>query len=348
MTVDCRYSSAQPLVAAQLVSGWLADIGQPVAVTGGTGFVGSHLVDTLCAAGLRPRTLVRDPSLQGWTSAAPIDVIAGALDDADALERLVEGVGTVFHIAGRVRARRAVDFDRVNREGTGRLVAAVTARAPSARLVLVASQAALGPSPGRDGLGPDAPPAPVSDYGRSKRAGESLVLSSALSWSIVRPSAVYGPRDVDVLEFFRMASRGLVAIPSGERWITIAWVGDVVRAIVAAAAAQPGRVWHVGSLQPLRLEDMARELAAAGGIEARVIGVPALAVRAAGAVAALASGLGWAPSAVTRDKLRELLAKHWSLETAASRDSLGLNRLESFDTGARTCWKWYRDMGWLA
>lgn len=146
-TMMTDYSSNNPLVSAESVSGWLDQLPRPIALTGGTGFVGSHLVDTLCAAGIEPRVLVRDPSAPRWISGAPVQWVEGSLAERDSLRRLVEGAGSVIHLAGVVRAGREEDFDRGNRLGTRNLVSAVTLSAPSARLVHVSSLAAAGPSP---------------------------------------------------------------------------------------------------------------------------------------------------------------------------------------------------------
>ena len=338
-----------PLVPPDAVARWLERLPTPVALTGGTGFVGSHLVDTLCAAGLRPRVLVRDPASLRWIAGQPIDAVPGTLDDAAALERLVDGAGTVFHLAGLLTADRAEDFHRVNRDGTARLVEAVAA-ASRARFVLCSSQAAVGPSVDPAGVGPVAPPAPVSDYGRSKLCGERAVadLGDASWWVIVRPPAIYGPRDTDVLEFFKMASRGAAVVPAGERWITVAHVADVVAGLLAAAASgESGRVYPLGEPAPRRLDQMLHELAAAGGKTVRVIPLPVAAVGAVGAAAGLLRRAGIIDSALTRDKAREIAARHWTLRTADSLRTLGVEPPIPFPDGARSTWSWYRSEGWL-
>jgi len=338
-----------PLVPPDAVARWLERLPTPVAVTGGTGFVGSHLVDTLCAAGIRPRVLLRNPAAPRWIAGRPVDAVPGTLEDAAALGRLVEGAGTVFHLAGVLTADRAEDFDRANRDGTARLVEAVDA-ASAARLVHVSSQAAVGPSSDPAGVGPEATPSPVSDYGRSKLCGERAVaaLGAAAWWVIVRPPAIYGPRDTDVLEFFRMASRGVAIVPSGERWITVAHVADVVRGLLAAAASESsGRTYHLGEPEPRRLDQMLHDLAAAGGKKVRVVPLPAATVGAVGAVAGLLRRTGLVHSPLTRDKAREIVARHWTLRTADSLRDLGLEAPIPFPDGARSTWAWYRRQEWL-
>ncbi len=340
-----------PLVPPEAVADALEGMAWPVAVTGGTGFVGSHLVDTLCAAGIRPRVLVRDPAAPRWIADREVEWVPGSLHDPEALERLVAGAGTVLHLAGVVRAPSAAAFERGNRLGTANVVAAVRGAAPGARLVHVSSQAALGPSPEIAGLGPEAEPHPVSAYGRSKLGAEREVqaLGDELPWLILRPPAIHGPRDTDVLQFFKLAASGTVPLPSGERWVTMAWVGDVVRAVLAAAGGrgEAGRTCHLGEPEPYRMQAMVRLLAEAGGVRARVLPLPGAVLTAAGLVGSGLHLLGLHRVPMTRDKARELLARHWTLRTRDSLEALGLHDWTEFFDGARVTWAWYRREGWL-
>jgi nucleoside-diphosphate-sugar epimerase len=318
---------------------------EPVAITGATGFIGYHLVSTLQRAGVRPRALVRDPGRLGELAARPLEVVRGDLGDHTALRRLVAGAGTVIHLAGLVRAGRASDFDLANRVGTENLVSAMAKE--GAALVCVSSLAAAGPSPMPAGLDPTDQPRPISCYGRSKLAGELAVSSYPGAWAILRPPAVYGPRDIDVLQFFRLVARGLVPVPRGERWVTVAFVGDVVRAVLAAAGDPRRAVYHLGDPEPRTLAGLLAELAAAGGVRARVVPVPALVLRCAGVAGDALQAFGVRSAALTSDKARELLARHWTAQTAGSLRSLGLPGYVPFGAGAAATWAWYRQAGWL-
>lgn len=339
------------LVPPHAVAGWIEAVRRPVAVTGGTGFVGSHLVETLAAAGLRPRVLVRNPDRPRWIQGLDVEWVAGDLAGDDALRRLVEGAGTVLHLAGVVRAGSAEAFREANARGTARLAAAVAAAAPQARFVYVSSLAAVGPSASVEGAGPEDDPRPVSAYGRSKLEGE-IEMRRALGerpWVILRPPAIYGPRDVDILEFFKLAARGVVPIPAGERWLTLAHVADVVRAVLAAAGgeAPAHRVFHLGEPQPYRMEAVVRLLAEAGGVGVRVVKVPPALVRLLGAGGSLLQRMGFRGVAMTGDKAREMLARHWTARTADSLAALGLKGWVEFFDGARETWEWYRNQGWV-
>jgi nucleoside-diphosphate-sugar epimerase len=340
-------SQSAPLVPPDSVRTWLDAMARPVAVTGGTGFVGSHLVDCLGAAGLQPRVLIRDPESIRWIGSQPFVMVPGSLHDRQSLRHLVDGAGTVLHLAGVVRAGRAAELDRGNRVGTANLVAAIREAAPETRLVHVSSLAAAGPSPAAEGIGPEVEPRPISAYGRSKLAAEQVVRELECDWTILRPPAIYGPRDTDVLEAFRMAAKGWLLRPAGERWLTIAYVADVVRAILAAAVSEPGRCFHTGEPQPYQFQELLQLVAETGQVRTRSLAVPGALIRAAGAGGSLLHLLGLQRITITWDKTREILARHWTARTEDSLAALGIGEQTDFRTGSAATWTWYRSHGWL-
>lgn len=194
-----------------------------IAVTGGTGFIGSRFVDAAAAAGHQVQALTRRPQ----SDVPNVEWIEGALEDADALRRLVTGARAVVHIAGLINARDPADFEKANVDGTLAMLAAATA-AGITRFVHVSSLAAREPK--------------LSSYGASKARSEELVERSGLEWAIVRPPAVYGPGDKETLELFRMAKLRLMLLPPRGR-LSLIHVDDLVRLLLALAfGEQPGGV----------------------------------------------------------------------------------------------------------
>jgi nucleoside-diphosphate-sugar epimerase len=286
-----------------------------------------------------------------WIADRPVAWVEGSLEAPESLDRLVAGAGTVLHLAGVVTADSADGFDRANRDGTARLMDAVRAGAPHARIVYVSSLAAAGPASGPAGIGPEADPSPVSDYGRSKLGGELAVasLGDGVRWCIVRPPAIYGPRDTDMYELFKMAGSGIAAIPAGERWLTVAYVADVVVDVLAAAATEvDDRVFHLGEPEPLRLDDLIRRLGAADGRRVRILKVPPATVLVLARAAIPLRRLGLWRTALTRDKAREAMQRFWTSRTADSLARLGTGAPTDLESGAATTWAWYRHWGWLS
>jgi nucleoside-diphosphate-sugar epimerase len=343
-----RWRALPTAITPEELLPWCSKIPVPLAVTGATGFVGSHLLEALLEGGVRPRLLVREPARLPERAWAQAEIVRGVLEDRDTVAALVAGCGAVIHAAGLVRGARAAQFDRTNRVGTESLVEAIRDKAPTARLVHLSSIAAAGPSAEPLGRRPGDPPSPVSAYGRSKLAGEAAVRRHGGSWVILRPPAVYGPRDRDILQFFRFAARGVVPIPSGERFLTVAFVADVVRAILAALAGAADRhTLHLGEPVPRTFRTMVGVLAETGGVRARCAPVPPVLAQVAGLGGDLLQLLGVPRVRLTSDKVRELVARHWSARTEESLLALGLEGFVPFKAGATATWAWYRDHGWV-
>ena len=210
--------------------------GDLVALTGGSGFVGSHVADALLAAGYSVRALVRRPDDTGWLKGTRAEVVKGDVRDAATLPALVAGSAAVVHVAGKTSARNEAEYMAANAAGSANVVAAVRKSAPNAHVVLVSSQAAGGPSLNGNPVRSADPPRPVSSYGRSKLAGEGAVRNApGLSFTILRPSAVYGPRETAIRDLFVAASRGFVPVlAGGTPRIQMVYVGDVARAVLGA------------------------------------------------------------------------------------------------------------------
>jgi nucleoside-diphosphate-sugar epimerase len=187
-----------------------------LAVTGGTGFVGSHLTDVALAAGHEVKALTR----RAQEPRERVIWISGSLDDREALKALVEEADAVIHVAGVINAPDEAGFEQGNVTGTLAMLAAATAGGVR-RFVHVSSLAAREPK--------------LSLYGASKARAEELVESSGLDWAIVRPPAVYGPGDKETLELFKMAKRGLVLLPPKGR-VSLIHVDDLARLLLALTA----------------------------------------------------------------------------------------------------------------
>src|SRR5436190_7977390 len=190
-----------------------------VAITGANGFIGQHLCERFAETGAVVRAIVRR------------DLDSPAIDEA------FDGVDVVVHAAGATRAPTRAALRTSNVELTKRVLA-VARRANVARFVFVSSQAAAGPASFLDApVTEDMSAAPIEAYGRSKLAAEHLVRETdGMSWVIVRPASVYGPRDRDFLAMFRLAQFGIAIHPGNRRqWISIVHVRDLVEGIVCAA-----------------------------------------------------------------------------------------------------------------
>jgi dihydroflavonol-4-reductase len=176
-----------------------------VLVTGATGFIGSHLVETLVRRGERVRCLVRRESQVQPLLALGAQLVTADLTNRDRLKAALAETATVYHVAGIIRAFRPHDFYHVNRDGTAHVVQACADQPVPPRLILVSSIAAAGPATRGQVRTEADPPAPVSHYGRSKLAAEQIATGFAdrVPLTIIRPGIVFGPRDTGFLQVFK-------------------------------------------------------------------------------------------------------------------------------------------------
>ena len=210
-----------------------------VLVTGASGFIGRPLVAALTARGCRVRCLVRRTSSVRPLLRAGAELCFGDVTQPDALASAVGGADVVFHAAGLTKALRADDLWRVNGQGTWNVSRACAAQSQPPVLVVVSSLAAAGPArPGAIRTESDAP-APVSNYGRSKRAGEvaAEVWASQVPTTIVRPGVVFGPANREMVDMFRtIATAGIHITPTyAPPPLSMIYVDDLVQILLLAA-----------------------------------------------------------------------------------------------------------------
>jgi len=245
-----------------------------VAVTGASGFIGWHIAERLRACGWTVVAVVRP----GSTKPLPdgVDRVQGALDPAS-LARACDRAEAIVHAAGIVRARSAAEYTAVNVDGTRAAVDAATT--VGARLIHVSSLTAAGPASAKEPRGEFDESRPITEYGRSKLAAEELIRRTGdLKWTIVRPAAVYGPRDRQFLPLFQTARAGLFLRLSNAAVfsLTLAHVADVACAIEMACRsdAVDGETLAIGHPIPRSFDDILRAVASAVGRRYRPLPVP--------------------------------------------------------------------------
>jgi dihydroflavonol-4-reductase len=321
-------------------------------LTGATGFVGSHVIEAVAAGPIRLRALVRKESDADRLAKQGVTCILGSLEDQGALREAASGADAVLHLAAATKARTLDEYQRANAAGTQAVAEAIMAASPRpARLVYLSSLAAVGPSFDGQPVTRDTPPHPLTAYGRTKLAGEKICLADAdrIQVAILRAPAVYGPRDRDVFEFFRMARHGAILLPGGpERRLQMIHAADLARALLLAATGEGVRgVYHVAEARSYVLDDMARMVAAAVGRKARILRLPAGVIAAAAALGETTAGVFGKSTIFNRDKARELLAPAWLCETELARRDFGFDAHIALQTGLNETANWYFENGWL-
>ncbi|MBB5710606.1 NAD-dependent epimerase/dehydratase family protein [Sphingomonas xinjiangensis] len=298
-----------------------------IAITGGTGFVGTRLIELALYAGHQVRALTRraQPARQGVTW------IGGDLETPQALAELCAGADAVIHVAGVVNAPDRAGFAAGNIEGTRNMLDAAK-HVGGRRFVHVSSLAAREPE--------------LSAYGWSKAQGDALVQASGLDWTIVRPPAIYGPGDLEMLELFKLANRGLALLPGNGR-ISLIEVSDLGHLLLALATT--GTCPHIldpddGRDGGWTHREFAHAIGAATGRRIVAINLPRPALLAGAWLDQLARGKG---AKLTPDRVDYFFHPDWvSDPDRRPPSSLWVPRVETFAGLARTA-AWYRERGLL-
>lgn len=298
-----------------------------LAITGGTGFVGRHVISLALARKHEVRALARTPQppLPG------VEWVEGAIDPARNLDRLVEGAEAVIHIAGAINAPDRAAFAACNIDGTAAVLHAAEG-AGVTRFIHVSSLAAREPA--------------LSDYGWSKAEAERKVEASKLDWTIIRPPAVYGPGDREMLELFRMAARGFLVLPPEGR-VSLIEVGDLGRLLLACARQTNLRkVYEVddGTVRGLSHRELARAFGEALDRRIRTARVPKPLLYGISFVDQLVRGK---KAKLTSDRVRYFCHPDWVSRRSMAPPARVWKAKVPTVAGLRATAEAYRNAGWL-
>ena len=326
-------------------------------VTGATGFVGSTLCEELLRRGVETYALMRKTSSLANLGAASVKPVHGDLRSPEGLEKAVAEADVIFHVAGVVAALSRDDFFASNATGTRNLLEAV-ARRPvrPKRFVYVSSLAAAGPStPEREACEGDEC-RPVSDYGASKLGGERAVLEYKEKFpvAIVRPPAVYGPRDKGVMTFFQAVNKGILPLlglksPDPRRY-SFVHVDDLVQAIVLAGTVEgvgSGEIFYAAGEGVYSWEEAMRLIAKGMNKKAIPLRLPIPVMKVAAAACTGISKVSGNALPFSLDKIKEIEAAAWSCSNEKAKRQLGFKPYWSLEKGFEHTAKWYRENGWL-
>ncbi|MGD2080550.1 MAG: NAD-dependent epimerase/dehydratase family protein [Nitrospirota bacterium] len=317
-------------------------------LTGPTGFIGSHLAEELLKKGYKVSCLVRKTSNLDWIDGLDARLCYGDCLDPESLEEAVAGADLVFHLAGLTKARGEKEFLEVNAGGTERLLEAVASRAPSVKMfVFLSSLAAAGP--GREGapVTEKTQPRPVSGYGRSKLEAERIVMrySETLPVTIIRPPAVYGPRDRDFYVLYKLLSKGVFPY-WGRSYYSLVYVEDLVRGLITAAESgkAEGKTYFISDRTPYTNLEIAKVIADALGRRPLRVPMPKGLMPAIANVGRL---FGAGSSIINSDKAKEMSYPYWVCDPGRAEKELGFSAQVPMDKGFKWTANWYRIHRWL-
>jgi len=348
---SCRENGA----VIDLINEVRGDMGETLLVTGSSGFIGAQVLRHLAREGERVRVFLRPESHE---RALPegVEVVRGSFSDREALGRAVCGVDRIVHLAGVTKAFDEAGYDAGNVMPVKNLLAAVREHNVSLkRFLFVSSLTVAGPaSEGTGGVSERDIPAPVSAYGRSKLRAEALCLECAadIPVTIVRPPAVYGPGDRDVLQVFQMLAKGVLlsAGCSGRQRFSMIYVDDLVEGMMMAARSEAaaGATYYITSPRSYSWDEL---IAAAkpvlGFTSIRKLSLPKPLLFFVATLIGAIGSLRGTPALINRDKANELVQDYWVCSSGQAETDFGFRARTTLAEGVAKTIAWYRQQGWL-
>jgi dihydroflavonol-4-reductase len=331
-----------------------------IAVTGGTGFVGSHVVELLLGRGDEVHCLVLPSEgplwLEGIAAGGRLAFFEGSVTDRGSLGAFLEGCDAIVNIAGLTRSRTEAGFIAVNAGGAVNLVEAALANPEGPRhIVSMSSMAASGPCPegGPEGrcLDEDEPQRPLTPYGRSKAALESALRAyeGRMHCTFIRAPGVYGPRDRDFLQYYKLVMRGLRLIAGPRNVTSLVYVKTLAAAIVSCVLnpAAYGQAFFVADGGEYDWDDLSAMIEEALGKKTVRIAVPGWAVAVIASFSELAKPFTKRPPLLDKHKLLEMRQPRWVVSTAKAERLLGFKPLATTRDALAETGRWYAEKGWI-
>jgi len=327
---------------------------KPIAfVTGGTGFIGSHLIDRLLSKGYHVRALVRNTKKLGYLKDLPIEIIEGDLFSTTALEKAIEGAQFVYHVAGLVAAHSKEEFYRGNRDATKNIIEITSRVNPNIKkFIHISSQTAVGPGKGMTAVNESVEPRPLTTYGKSKLASEQEVLKfkGKLPVTILRVSAVYGPRDTATFDYFKSAYMGLeLLIGFHDTYVSLVHSTDLVTGIILAGESEKanGQIYFLGSEQYYTWNEIGYVTKSVLNKKLFRVRVPKPLVFVIAGISELASKFKAKPSVLNYEKAYDLTQDNWCCDITKAKTELGYKQEVTLADGVKETIKWYLDNHWM-
>lgn len=322
-------------------------------VTGATGFVGSHLVDLLLEEGFEVSCLKRKTSSVKWLEGKKVKYVNGDLYSNEALEAAIKDVDYVFHVAGVVKAKNEEGFERGNNLATKNLIE-ITARVnPNIKkFVHVSSLAVCGPNPDNEPLTEDYIPKPMTAYARTKREAEKevLKLKDKIPVVIIRPPAIYGPRDTEILIYFKTYKSGLNSIIGfKDKYLSLIHVKDLALGIYLAGIKETksGEIFFIVSDKAYNWDDVGTVTSKVMNKKAIKLRVPHFVVYSVGGIMELVYKFSKSTPTLNIEKCFDITRAGWFASNQKAKDILGFQPKYSLEEGFKDTYEWYKKEGWI-
>lgn len=322
-------------------------------VTGGTGFVGSHLVDRLLEIGHSVKCIVRKTSNLRWLKDKPVELIDSGLTDKDSLRNVLKDADYLFHCAGVVKAKDEKGYFDGNVLTTQNLLEACEEVCPGIkRIIIISSQTACGPSLDRIPCDEKVIPHPITTYGRSKLEQEKVSQSfmNRLPITIIRPPAIYGERDTEIYLVFKTYKAGLFSlIGFNKKLLSIVHIADLINGIELAAFNEKatGQIYFISSEKFYDWKEIKSAMKKGFNRNSIIVRLPHFIVYSVAAIAEIFSKFSSKPATFNLEKARDWVQENWTCSVTKAIDELGYSQEVTLEEGMKRTVEWYKEMKWL-
>ena len=319
-------------------------------ITGGTGFIGSHLIDYLMDRGFEIYALIRDPNNLKWLEGKNINFLEG---DLFSIPSLPSDIHYVFHLAGCTKASKLAQYYTVNQQGTASLIQSLLSQNISPKkIIYLSSIAAGGPALEENAVKEDDTPHPITPYGLSKLGGEEEIIkySKVFSTAILRVGIVFGPRDESSFDYFKFTKKGLfISLRSSQGKFSLCYINDLVNALHLCTQAEikSGEIFNIADSRIYSYDDLGE---AAGKIlnkKLKKIAVPLPLIFLWALFNELIGFITKKPNIFDRIKLLEMKQKSWAVDTLKAKEKLNFKTQYTLEEAVKETIQWYLENDWI-
>lgn len=319
-----------------------------ILLTGGTGFVGSQLAQKLIKNGYSVRALVRNPKKLRWPLDDKIELVKGDITKAEGLEEALKGIEIIIHCAGLTKALKYNDYYNANAKSCELLLSAIDKKSFK-QFIFLSTQAALGPSI-KEPKFEDEEQTPISYYGESKLEGEKILTSSKVNYTIFRPCAIYGERDVEFYPLFKAIRKGWkLIVGNGKKKVNMLNVHDLINAIISCINNKRAfkQIYNIADGNEYNWKDVNNAAEKAVGKKCRFLRIPIFVVSIVGWINTFLERILRKPFLLNKQKLKEMKQDAWLMNIDKIKKDLDYKASFTLEQGFRAAFKWYVENKWI-
>jgi len=322
-------------------------------VTGGNGFVGSHLVDLLLEENFIVKCIVRESSNLKWLNGKNVEIFKSGLYGKENLKKILFNTNFLFHVAGVVKSKNEEGYYKGNVEPTENLLSVLSEVNPGIeKVVIVSSQTACGPSLDGKPCNEKTTPHPITTYGRSKLEEENVAKNymNKLNITITRAPAVYGQRDTEIYLVFRTYKNGLMTLVGfNKKLVSIIHVKDLVKGIYLAGISEnsAGETYFISSEHYYDWITISNAIKKAMGKKALILRIPHFLIYTVAAVAQFFAIFSSKAATFNLEKARDFVQQYWICDISKAKKDLGFTQEISLEDGMKQTIDWYKSQKWL-